>query len=317
MSADPSTGTGRISDLTVLFGLIVSTPIVLLLPGIPRAIEWAFGIPFLLIVPGYALAAALFAGDHRGFKSGSGDGETPGWAAKVAIALVSSALVVAVVGSVLGAVGFLRLAPAILAIAGFSVVFAVIARVRRRRLRSTTRLARDSSTGRAQESATSALSGLQVVSLALAIIVLLAALTFAGTTTTVQSPYSEATLLASGDDDELLGDTETTFVAGEETTLGVSLANHEGTPVEYELVGILQRVDADGNVLEEERVDSGRVRLAHNESVVLERSIEPTLTGEDLRLQYLVYKGEAPSDPTAENADLSLRVWIDVTGGSS
>lgn len=317
MSGARSKGRGRISDLTVLFALIVTTPAVLLLPGFPRSIEWAFGIPFLLVVPGYAITAALFASDPRGLRAGSGDGESPGWAAKVAIALVSSALVVAVVGAVLGAVGSLRLTPAVLAIAGISLAFAVIARFRRHRYRSTTRLARESPSGGRQESTNPGISGLQTVSLTIAILVLLAALTFAGTTTTVQSSYSEATLLASPDHDELLEETETAFVAGEENSLGVALANHEGTTVEYELVGKLQRVDANGTVIAEERVDSGSVRLGHNESVVVERSIQPTLTGENLRLHYLVYKGGAPANPTAENADLSLRVWIDVAGGSA
>lgn len=316
MSAAPSADTGRISDLTVVFGLIITTPVVLLFPGFPQPIEWAFGIPFLLVVPGYALAAALFAGDPRGFRSGSADGELPGWAAKVAIALVTSALLVAVVGVTLAAVGSLQLTPTVLILAGISLGFAILARFRRRRFRSTTPYPTESSSGSPQKSVMFGKSGLQKVSLAVAIVVLLGALTFAGTTASGQSPYSEATLLGSEAQD-LLEETETTFVAGEENTLGLALANHEGTPVEYEFVGKVQRVGPDGTVLEEERVDTASRQLAHNESVVVERTIVPSVTGENLRLQYLVYKGGAPADPTRENADLSLRVWIDVVDGES
>jgi len=40
--------------------------------------------------------------------------------------------------------------------------------------------------------------------------------------------------------------------------------------------------------------------------------LEPTRTGEELRVQYLLYAGEAPETPTRENSYRDLHLWIDV-----
>jgi len=36
------------------------------------------------------------------------------------------------------------------------------------------------------------------------------------------------------------------------------------------------------------------------------------MTGENLRVQYLLYRGDPPAEPTQENAYRSLHLWVDV-----
>ena len=42
--------------------------------------------------------------------------------------------------------------------------------------------------------------------------------------------------------------------------------------------------------------------------------VAPTATGEDLRLTYYLYRGDAPSDPSEGSAYRTLSLWVDVSG---
>jgi len=41
-------------------------------------------------------------------------------------------------------------------------------------------------------------------------------------------------------------------------------------------------------------------------------SVLPTMSGENLRLIYYVYLGEAPSEPSTESAHRHVHIWVDV-----
>lgn len=305
-------------DLWVVVLLTLGAGLALLVPGVPRAIEWAVGIPFLLVLPGYALLAAVFGGSVSG-PTAARQPDPPGWGAKAAMSLVTSAIVLGVLGVTLSTVGMLGLAPAVLTIGTVTLGGVVVARIRRRGVTVDTRPAPSSGESTIQVSSRSGTSGVQRVTLVIAILALVGAVAFAVTTPAQQSSFTEATLYAGPSAGELPDTEETTTLrADEENTVWVDLANHEGAPVDYEIVGQLQRVGSNGTVVEEEQVDRGQVRVEANETVRLERTIDPSMTGETLRLQYLIYKGAAPEDPGTDSADLSVHVWVEgVEGGST
>lgn len=313
MNGLPSARGGVVTDLGLLVVLVAGAAVALLLPGVPWPVEWAFAIPLVLLLPGYALVAALFPARPDASQWDPGHLTSPGWGARAAMSLVASALVVAVVGVLLSSVGALRLVPVVLALGGVTCSGALVARIRRSGVDVDDRADPVSAASLRTTPSRLGISGVQAVTLAVAVLVLVGTLGFAGGTPTQGTAYSEASLLTN--DGELLGADETlTLVSGEETAVQVRVANHEGGPTTYEIVGQLQRVGPNGTVLDQQQIDRGQVRVAAEETAVVERQIEPATTGEALRLQYLVYTGSVPDEPGSGTADLSLRLWVEATG---
>lgn len=101
----------------------------------------------------------------------------------------------------------------------------------------------------------------------------------------------------------------------DEATLYVGLTNQEHRTVSYTVVVQLQRIeDRDGSrtLLLREEVDRFSTTLEHNESWRQEHVVTPAFYGEDLRLTYLLYKGQPPATPTTENAYRTVHIWVDV-----
>jgi uncharacterized membrane protein len=133
--------------------------------------------------------------------------------------------------------------------------------------------------------------------------------------------FTELYLLTEGEDGALVADDyPTEFVRGDPQSLVVGVGNHEHRPVNYSLVVELQRVQVRNNsttVLEEDRLRAWQFRVADNRTVTRNHSIAPTLTGQRLRLAYLLYRGQPPADPTVENAYREVHLWINVSAPSA
>jgi len=156
--------------------------------------------------------------------------------------------------------------------------------------------------------------------------------------------FTELYLLTETDDGELVADDyPTEFVRGEAQSLVVGIGNQEHEPVNYTVVVELQRVEVrtvsngtdgpsggragtgDANttvtpvnrtvveVLEERRVNTFRTRLEHNRTWQLRHQVAPRMTGERLRLAYLLYEGPAPPEPTVDNAYREVHLWVNVS----
>jgi len=78
----------------------------------------------------------------------------------------------------------------------------------------------------------------------------------------------------------------------------------------------LHRVQVDDNVTrvtETEQLQTFEPQLEHNETWQQRHSVRPETTGERLRFQFLLYRGDVPPDPSAGNAYRSVHVWVNVT----
>jgi uncharacterized membrane protein len=107
------------------------------------------------------------------------------------------------------------------------------------------------------------------------------------------------------------------FQRGESKPLVVKLTNEEGQTTDYSVVVELQRVeqgsDGGARVLEDSQLATFTPTVESGESWRTTHDVTPTMTGENLRLTYLVYKGDPPEDPTTENAYRHVHVWVTVT----
>lgn len=130
--------------------------------------------------------------------------------------------------------------------------------------------------------------------------------------------YTEFYLLRSNESGALVADGFPTEVTrGTDVTLHLGIVNRERRAVNYTVVVELQRVSfpdrGAGAVTEQRELALYSVSLASGESYQRSHDIRPVLTGRNLRLAFLLYRGAPPSDPTTENAYREVHLWLDVT----
>lgn len=128
--------------------------------------------------------------------------------------------------------------------------------------------------------------------------------------------YTEFALLTENGQGELVADGyPSEFVAGESQSLTFRVGDQDGAATTYEVIVLLERVDGSGAVVERAELDRYRHAVGE-EPWVREHRVAPTMTGDDLRLTYLLYEGDAPATPKRANADQSLYVWVSVSEGN-
>jgi uncharacterized membrane protein len=314
------------ADLAAVIGLTLLTVLAVSIPVVRETpIRIVLGLSFVLFLPGYAFVAALFPEAGSGpavedEEGGSDDGIDP--IERVALAFGLSIAVVPLIGLVLNFTPWgIRLAPIVLSVSGFTIVCAVVAAFRRWELPPEERFSVPYrgwiAAGRAElfEPDDRTDAALNVV-LALALLLALGSVGFAVATPQDGERFTEFYLLTEDDDGELVADGyPEAFVQGQAQPVIVGVENHEHEPVDYTVVVQLERVEGEGEeseVVEREELDRFGTSLDHEEAQHTEFRIVPTMTGEELRLSFLLYDGEAPTEPTRENAYRDLHLWIDV-----
>ncbi|WP_049980127.1 DUF1616 domain-containing protein [Halolamina rubra] len=335
------------ADLAAVIALVGITAAVVFLPVVSETpLRVVFGLPFVLFVPGYAFIAALFP--EAGTFEPSADGEEAREDAvddregidgieRVALSFGLSIAVVPLIGLVLNFTPWgIQLVPIMVSVSLFTLASTAVAARRRWELDPEDRFEVPwrvwVADARAElfepESGTDAvLNVLLVVSILLAV----GSVGYAVAVPQQGEAFTEFYLLTENEDGELVADDyPTNFTQGESQSLVVGIGNHEHQPTNYSVVVALQEVriekdsanqvndsTASGNisiVVEREQVlRRFQTQVAHNETWHLQHNVTPTMIGERLRLTYLLYKGEAPADPTTENAYRELHLWINVT----
>lgn len=129
--------------------------------------------------------------------------------------------------------------------------------------------------------------------------------------------FSEFYLLTEQPDGELVADNYPQQITIEDRPeLIVGIGNQEYERTNYTVVVQLQTVTTAGNnttVEQRSEIDRFTTSVAHNETHHQRHTLTPTRTGENLRVQYLLYTGEVPENPTAETAYRDLHLWMNVS----
>jgi hypothetical protein len=77
---------------------------------------------------------------------------------------------------------------------------------------------------------------------------------------------------------------------------------------------VLREFGPDGDTaVATSELDRFRATVDDNETWRLDHTVVPDRTGDDLQLQYLLYRGEAPARPSVDRAYRELHIWVDVT----
>jgi uncharacterized membrane protein len=317
------------TDLVVVVVLSVGVLLATLVsPVSDSPARYVFAV-VAVVLPGYTLVAALFP------RGPLGTDESPGRRAervrrldafeRTVLSLAAGLLVTPLVGI---GVDFspwpFRQVPVLAAVVGFVVVTAAVAAERRQRLPPAERYtpARrwiSSLRGIGQGRPT---RGYSVVTVLVAVAVVVAAGGVFTVVTTAETgeQFTEFSLLVEDDGDLLVaGSYPQAVEVGENATVVFGVENRERREQTYTVVPRLQRVvdvDNETRISEYEEYDRVRLTVGAGRTERRDYTVNPTLTGENLRLSFLLYRGDPPDRVTVTNAYRRTHIWLDVTSQS-
>lgn len=284
------------------------------------------GIGVLLMAPGYALTTALFPershtdapSEHRDNHAGIID--TPSTFERVLLAVGCSVALIPLVGIVLEFITASVTAGAIVStLGGATVAFSFVGALRRLLLpkenRYSLRTARRASVLRDQMMHFRSMAAIDVI-LVVGFVVAAGGLGAALLTADHGENFTEFELTTVDPDsgDHIADGYPNEIQAGDDDEVWVGISNNEGESMEYTVVIELQAVGSDGEVTERESLDRFTVSLEDNETWRDAQTIAPTLTGDDIRIVFLLYKGEPPADGNTnmDDAYRHAHFWVTV-----
>lgn len=323
------------ADLGAILAFVVATNLAVFLPVIREtSLRIVVGLPFVLFVPGYTVIVALFpeaGGSPREDTEPTDDNEAPDNTSdrgidgieRVALSFGLSIAVVPLIGLVLNFTPWgIRLAPIMIATSGFTVISVAVAAQRRWELPPDERFrvpyrewyaAARSELFEPETRTDTVLNLLLIVSVLLAV----GSVGYAVAVPKQGEQFTEFYLLTENETGALVADNyPTEFRSGEERALIVGIGNHEHEAVNYTVIAEIQRVDVVDNetrIRETRELRRFRPTVAHNETWRRNHTVAPELTGERLRLQYLLYRGPPPTPLNRSEAYREVHLWVNVT----
>jgi uncharacterized membrane protein len=283
-------------DLTFMIVYVLIAVASVYLPLVSETIiRSALMLGMLLLVPGYALIAALFPG--------KGDIDA---IQRIALSFGLSIAVTSLIGLALNFTPWgIRPDPLVVCLTFFTIVCAAAANYRRHGMKPEERFSVDFrkvvSDARAElfPAGEGRLDRTLTVILLLAIVVSVAVLAFVIAVPLQGEKFTEFYILGP---DGKAGKYPESFQLGDEKPVIVGIVNHEYLDMDYDLVIALN----DSNNLTQ--LYSDRMTLADNETWERPIPVKPDQAGTDMELEFLLY---ANGNMTAPCQDLHL--WISVT----
>jgi uncharacterized membrane protein len=278
--------------------------------------------PLVGLTPGYAVVSLLFPA-RRESEHGRWSGRWnrgPTGVERLSLAVGTSLVVVVLsaIGLSLGGVA-LQTTEVTTTVVALTTVLALAGVARRQRLPADERFAVPVSAlfDRVRAGTVDAPPVDAALNVALAIAVMVAASTLAVGFAAPDrgDAYTEVALVTAEGDQLVASNYTTTVQRGDSVTTTLTVENQEGEPMAYTAVVVLERLETDGEetvLLEREELDRVDVDAADGETVREDLSVQPTMLGEDLRLNVYVYEDDAPGSASGETAPYHLYIWLDV-----
>jgi uncharacterized membrane protein len=338
-ASDASVASGFPGDLVACAGYAVAAWVAVVSVGIaPSLARFLLGVPLLVFLPGYALVAALFPG--RPSRNASQLGALSGlsrqfdsarsiqrrgvrWGERVALAFGLSLFLLPPLALAVDLSPWaFDPAPIVSSLVGFVFVLLAVATVRRLRLPREQRFALPVGAWVGDFRAGlvgSPVDALVNLVLIFSIVAAVASMTYALAVPNPGSTTSGIYLLAGNNETGELAfaDYPTDPRTGGSGEVTVLVENDEQRRVNYTVVAQLERVNGNGTVVGRTELDSFTPSVAANESWRRGHnfSLPPGVAGDDLRLAYLLYRGEPPADrvPLPSNAYREAYLSLNVT----
>ncbi|MCL9814037.1 DUF1616 domain-containing protein [Natranaeroarchaeum aerophilus] len=334
MSGDKSTTerarelvTSGSADATFVIGYVGVVGTLLYVADIGGVVRTILGLPILLVLPGYALVSLAFPGGTDETRPPPGSEESsvgllatgvPGWYERLALSVGMSVALLPLFGLVLATTpwGF-SAGPVLVSLAVFIVVVMLGGVARRVQLPEEERFQYP---GAASDTSLfpegSPVDGVLNAVLLASVILAMGAVAYGLAAPQLEAGSTEVQLLTETDDGELVaGEYPEAIPPGESAEMIIGVTSDGTESSTYTVVIEAQHVEEDGDelaVLEE--AELGRLQLTPEpgERATQETTISPPMAGENIRLNYYLYEGDAPEDADSETADDHL--WITVDG---
>lgn len=223
----------------------------------------------------------------------------------------------------------IRLTPIMVSLSGFTVAMTAVAAVRRWELPEDERFVVPYrawlAAGREEVfEPSSRTDAVLNVALAASVVLALGSVGYAIAVPPQGEQFSEFYLLTEAEDGQEVANAEglvadnypTNITAGEPRSLVVGIGNQEHERANYTVVVEIQRVDIVENstvVRESQELQRFRTTLPHNETWLRQHTVAPRMTGENLRLQYLLYRGDPSDEIDTPTAYRDLHLWVNVS----
>lgn len=332
MSSVPPTGEETTSGPPVVFDavvvlclLAVSFAVTLSNPANP--VRVAVTLSTLFLIPGYAITLALFpAGSAEAEQSRFGSTLSPIREGRTAaldgpdraglsfglsvVSLPAFALFLAATDLPTDAVTILAVVTA------FTVPLLGVGLIRRSRTPSAIRYAPSIATARAgfdHLSRGSSFDARLNVLLVLVAVSAVATLGFALAAPQDGPEYTQVNLLT----EDLSGDLSasrypTDLTRNETAEVVLSVTNHERERTGYAVVVQRQELDADGAVTARSEVDRFRIDTEAGATKRVRHEFQASEVGTNQRIAYLLYRDNAPAEPSLDSAYRNVYLWVDV-----
>lgn len=314
-----------------LVAVLLVTGLLLVSVTVPLIRETPFrlvvSIPVVLFVPGYTVMAALFPEKPAGAEPQQSLHSTVTYTERFLLSVGTSIAVVPMIGVLATFTPWgLTMGSIVAGITTFIIIWTAIAAYRRQTLPPDQRFSVPIHTwmGAGKERFFTSDTKTDILLNAMIVVGLFfvaASVGYAVTGPQQGDQFTEFSILTENETGELVADGyPTDFERGESDSVVVSVSNHEYELTSYSVVLQLQDAEQtavnDTTMVVRERetldvVETGE--LAHDETWRRETDIEPTMTGEQLRLVFLLYQETPPDEPTGENAYREVSLWITVT----
>ncbi len=283
------------TDLKLVLVFVTLASVFVLFPPLnDNPLRIVFGLPMVLFIPGYALISALFP------KKNDLDAIE-----RIALSFGLSIAVTPLMGLILNYTPWgIRLVPVFGSVYFFTVAMTLIAIYRRNSLGDNAfkvnfRQIYESLKDEVKTEQNSKVD--RALTLILIFMILASVLTLAYVVVTPKQGerFTEFYILGP---EGMADNYSTQLVSGESVDVIVGIVNHE-----YEVVNYSLRVRLDNGSLD---IPDGtfQISLDHNETWEQPVSYVPELTGDEMKLQYLLYRNDNLSEPYRD-----LHLWINVT----
>lgn len=283
------------SDLFLVAGLVILTDIFVLIPELSGSfIRTALGLPLILFLPGYALIAMLFPE-----KSGLEGIE------RIALSVAMSVAVLPLIGLALNFTPWgITDIPLITTVSVFTLLMLVAAYVRRRYLPadrtfevSFRALAHTLLSGVTGKQGSKTERNLRIV-LALSFLILIGTVAYVVMVPQDRDQYTEFYILGTNG---TANNYTTEYIQGESGTYFIGITNKEHRTMDYTME---VRLENESLPLPKKLQ---HIRLAHNATLVEPLEITPSIEGENMKLEFLLFNETEKNIPYKD-----LHLWINV-----
>lgn len=314
-------------EAVFVIGFVAVADLVVLMADRPP-VRAVVGLPLLLFFPGYAVLTVLFPGRPPRSRYGTFDplSRSISGVERLALSFGISLALLPLLALALWTVddqgfGVQALLGVITAVIVLGMVYGIYRRLQlpvRQRYRVpfdhwVTEL-------RAGAFAGGVIETMLRIGLALSVILAMGTLGYAVLVPNQSASYTGVSLLTRDTTGDLTAANYSNATTENGSDLILSVQNNEQTSVSYTAVVRVQRVGIDGDradVRSSNELKRLQTTVAAGETNYLPHSVSPSMNGENIRLQYLIYKGEPPATTTQSNAYRTLFLWTNTSETNS